>query len=266
MTHSDPQDQNIRLVQLQRVAQQGKWRFETMRSHQRDILLWFTRGQGRITVGGVTRGFGPHNAIFIPAGVMYCHDISATMSGVVAYIPRLSHVTMPSSHMHLRIRDAHVQAELTGLLDTLKRELDSDRPAAMQAASMYAGLLSVWLARQIETNAVDTPDQTAAIKLVTKYTDLIENGLGTGESAGGYAAKMGVTATHLSRVCKATCGRNASTLLSERLISEARYLLVETQRPVNQIATDLGYRSAAYFSRAFQSQTGQTPSRFRKSA
>ncbi len=263
---SNPADQTIRIAQIQRLAQKGTWRLDTMRSHQRDVLIWFTRGQGRITVGGVTRGFGPHNAIFVPAGVMHCYDVTAAVSGVVAYLPKISHVTMPTSHTHLRIRDAQSQSELTGLLDTLQRELESDRPAAMQAASMYAGLLSVWIARQIETGDADAPKQTAATRLVAQYTDLIEHSLGAGLSAGNYAEQLGVTATHLSRVCKSTCGRNASTLLNERRISEARRLLAETKEPINAIASDLGYRSAAYFSRAFHDHTGATPTDFRRSA
>jgi AraC-like DNA-binding protein len=192
--------------------------------------------------------------------------VSANVSGVVAYLPKISHVTMPTNHTHLRIRDAQSQSELTGLLDTLQRELDSDKPAAMQAASMYAGLLSVWIARQVETGDADAPRQTAAMKLVKQYTDLIEHGLHSGQTAGNYAETLGVTSTHLTRVCKSTCGRNASTLLAERLISEAQSLLSDTKRPINEIAANLGYRSPAYFSRAFQSHTGVTPSRFRQSA
>jgi AraC-like DNA-binding protein len=41
-------------------------------------------------------------------------------------------------------------------------------------------------------------------------------------------------------------------------------MLSETDQPVGQIARDLGFTSPAYFTRAFQHQTGKTPSAFRR--
>jgi len=44
-----------RLVAIPRLAAGGKWRVEAMRSLSEPCLLWFTKGQGRITISGVTR-------------------------------------------------------------------------------------------------------------------------------------------------------------------------------------------------------------------
>ena len=62
----------LRLMPIARLAQGGRWRIEAMRSLSEPCLLWFTRGQGRITVGGVTRGYGVHtvaslNSIMVDA-------------------------------------------------------------------------------------------------------------------------------------------------------------------------------------------------------
>ena len=59
---------HLRLVAIPRLAAGGRWRVEAMRSLSEPCLLWFTKGQGRITIAGVTRGYTAHNAIFIPAG------------------------------------------------------------------------------------------------------------------------------------------------------------------------------------------------------
>jgi AraC family transcriptional activator of pobA len=80
-----------------------------------------------------------------------------------------------------------------------------------------------------------------------------------------FARELGVTSTHLTRVCNKTCGSSASDLLHDRVIFEARKLLTETRMPVSQVAQALGFTSAAYFTRAFQHRTGKTPSAFRKS-
>ena len=86
-------------------------------------------------------------------------------------------------------------------------------------------------------------------------------GLGVGEMA----AKLGVTPTHLTRCCRQTCGRSAIDLLQDRRIFEALRLLSETDTPVGQIGQSLGFNSPAYFTRAFQTMTGISPTGFRKS-
>ena len=86
------------------------------------VLIWFTKGQGRITVAGVTSGYGAHNAIFLPPGTMHGFDMVGQVFGSVLFLPRDSGLPWPEEPLHLRLRDARRQAELTGLIDTLERE------------------------------------------------------------------------------------------------------------------------------------------------
>jgi hypothetical protein len=52
-----PSGSQARLMAIPRLAAGGRWRVEAMRSLSEPMLLWFTKGQGRITVAGVTRGY-----------------------------------------------------------------------------------------------------------------------------------------------------------------------------------------------------------------
>ena len=82
---------------------------------------------------------------------------------------------------------------------------------------------------------------------------------------GELAASLGVTATHQTRCCQQTCGRSAIELLQDRRIFEARTMLSESKLPIGRIGAELGFASAAYFTRAFQHRTGSSPSAFRRS-
>ncbi len=256
---------DFRMMSLQRMAQGGKWRVEAMRSYSRPLLLWFTRGQGRITVSGVTRGYGPHNAVYIPAGTMHGFDMLGQVFGQAIHFPRGVDLGLPGDPLHLRLRDATMQAEITALVDAMERELNRAQPGMDRALFHHAGLIAVWLERQA---AAERPEQEkrkprAANRLAEAYTSLLERDFRTGKGVSDYAAALGVTPTHLSRVCNETCGRPAHGLLQDRLHFEARTLLKETGLPVKDIARSLGFTSAAYFTRAFQARTGLTPSDFR---
>ncbi len=255
----------FRLTPIHRLAQGGRWRVEAMRSYATDQLLWFTRGQGRITVGGVTRGYGAHNAVFIPANTMHSFDMTAQVFGTALYFPKDNGLVLPDAAHHLRIRDAHAQSELTVLLETLQRESEGTLPARDRLMLHTAGLISVWLERQRALNEDSLASTDAARRLVRTYSALVETNYHSGMSVSDYADRLGVTPTHLTRVCKSTCGSTASDYLTDRKIAEARRLLADTNRPVKDIAADVGFGSAAYFTRMFQNRTGAAPVAFRRS-
>jgi len=254
-----------RLVAIPRLAAGGRWRVEAMRSLSEPCLLWFTKGQGRITISGVTRGYTAHNAVFIPAGVMHAFEAGPQVFGSAVFFGRNPDLILPKVALHLRIRETHAQQEVNILLDSVLREIESATPAHDRATEAYIGLLGVWLERQArKADAIEVPRQDATRRLVARYTALLERNFRSGMGVADFAAALGVTPTHLTRCCNTACGRPASALLQDRRIFEARKLLAETRMPVGKIAEQLGFNSPAYFTRAFQHLTGKSPSAFRR--
>lgn len=256
----------VRIIPLARLAAGGRWRVEAMRSLSEPVLLWFTRGQGRITMAGSTRGYGAHNAIFIPPGTMHGFEVSSLVFGTAVFFGRGSDLMLPATPQHFRVRDSAPQVELNALIDAIARESEGGRPGHDRAARHYLGLLGVWLERQIALAAPDAARPDAARKLAARYASLLEQEFRSGKGVADYASALNVTPTHLTRVCRQTAGRSASAFLQDRLLFEARKLLLETRLPVRRVSETLGYTSAAYFSRVFQSRTGQTPSDFRRAS
>lgn len=254
-----------RIMGISRMAAGGRWRVEAMRSISEPLLLWFTRGQGRITVGGITRGYGTHNAIFIPAGTMYGFETSQMVYGTACFFGGGCDLPLPKEPLHLRVRDSGPQGELTALLDAAQKEIEGQRQGSARAVQYTLGLVSVWLERQAALQANEAARRDATGRLVQKFTALLERKFQSGMGVADYAAELNVTPTHLSRVCRRACGKPASELVQDRILFEARRLLEETELPVCDISRSLGFTSAAYFTRAFAHRTGKTPTAFRKS-
>jgi AraC family transcriptional activator of pobA len=254
----------LRVVPLPRLTQGGRWRTEAMRSYGFPVLLWFTKGQGRITVAGVTRGFGSHNLVFLPPHTMHGFEMTSQVFGNAVFFPRDTELPLPEAPRHLRFREASDQAELNQLIDTLQREVERGLPVSDRAIHYHAGLLSVWLERKLLVHETPETPETAARRLSAAYSALVERDFHAGRTVADFAAELGVTPTHLTRSCNAACGRSAHELLADRIFFEARRLLRDTETPVKDIARDLGFASAAYFTRAFQKVTGATPTGFRR--
>lgn len=263
---TDPQNR-LAMTAFAQNAVQGKWRTEAMRSHTSPRLIFAARGQGRITIAGLTSGYGANNLIYIPAKTMYGFEVGPTVFGQMITIPEAMASEWPDTSVHLRLRDVVAQKEFNLHLDNLERELKSTLPSHDRAAHYHLGLMAIYYERQVamrDTKRQDARANTAAARLVAAYTGLIERDYHAHLGVADYAANLGVTPTHLARCCKQTCDRSALALLNDRILFEARLMLRDSKDPIQEIALNLGFGSAAYFTRAFQTQTGQTPSQFRK--
>lgn len=257
----------LRLTPISRLAAGGRWRVEAMRSMREPVLYWFTQGQGRITVAGATRGYGPNNAVFVPPGVMHGFEAVPRVQGTVIFFGRNHGLELPTTPQFLRPRDPISQKELVATVEAIQRELESARPGSQKAAQHHLGLLGVWIDRQMDRErSLETapPRQSAAQRLAARYAALLERDYRSNRAVADYAAALGVTPTHLSRSCRAACGKSAHQILEDRILFEARRLLSETRMPIKDVAERLGFNSPGYFTRAFQKTAGLTPSAFRR--
>ncbi|MGR3486139.1 MAG: helix-turn-helix domain-containing protein [Paracoccaceae bacterium] len=243
---------------------QEAWRTEALRSHAEPRLLLFTRGQGRINAAGLTAGYGPNNLVYLPAHTLYAYEAQPALLGQMAVVPGALGAEWPDVPIHLRLRDVHVQREIAFQIDALDTESSRGDEVSDHAARCHLGLLSVLLRRQVAGAEGDARAAGSQARLVRRFAGAVARGFRSPRGVGGYAADLGVTATHLTRCCRATAGLPATVVLAERKFYEARALLRDTRLPVGRIGSGLGFGSAAYFTRAFQARTGMSPSAFRE--
>ena len=256
---------DVTIQTLTQLSAQQDWRLSLAHDRPQHLLIWITRGQGRLLLDGQRRGVGAHNAIFVPAGHLFALELGRQGMGQAVAIRADSPQQLLPRPRHLRVRDVQSQSELTALIDAAQREAQATRPLAEDAVSGYVTLMSVWLRRQAAQEDAATERRTAAERLCARYCARISGGYSTGASMAAHAAALSVTPTHLTRACKAATGRTAADLLTERVLYAARDRLARTKAPAQDIARDLGFGSAAYFTRFIRQHTGQPPSALRPS-
>ena len=80
-----------------------------------------------------------------------------------------------------------------------------------------------------------------------------------------FADALHLSPGYFSDLIKKETGKTAQDHLHNELIRKAKTLLLGSQASVSQIAYELGFEHAPYFSRLFKNKTGLTPSGFRQS-
>jgi AraC family transcriptional activator of pobA len=94
-------------------------------------------------------------------------------------------------------------------------------------------------------------NQTYLIKL-RQFEDLIEENFRSDKFVKNYAFKLNITEKHLNRVAKSCIGKTSTQLIRERIILEAKRMLIYSKLNVTQIGEELGYIDNSYFVRFFK--------------
>jgi AraC-like DNA-binding protein len=79
------------------------------------------------------------------------------------------------------------------------------------------------------------------------------------KTAQDFANQLAVHVNHLNSSVKEITGKTTTTLIAERIISEARALLQHTDWSIAEIAYALGFEYPTYFNNFFKKKTGQVP-------
>ena len=150
----------------------------------------------------------------------------------------------------------------------LFREITNEFEAGAQysedAILSMLDLVYIELAREL------APEGLAAVSVsphylqkMEKLEQLIEDHFIVEKSPAAYAGRMNVTEKHLNRIVRESIGRSLQQLISDRIILEAKRMLVNTGNPVSKIAEELGYTDVSYFTRLFRKYCHETPRDFR---
>lgn len=78
-----------------------------------------------------------------------------------------------------------------------------------------------------------------------------------------YADRLAIHVNYLNRVLKQVTGKTTTQLITERIIQEARALLLHSNWSVSQISDSLGFDEPTHFAKVFRKHTGQPPSAIR---
>jgi AraC-like DNA-binding protein len=115
--------------------------------------------------------------------------------------------------------------------------------------------------RQHLTNEVT--NQLSDLEFFRKFTRLVEEHYKSKHTVADYADFLCMAPKTITHKFKRLRLPQPNEVIKNRIILEAKRLLVHTSLTAKEIAYDLGYNDPAYFSRLFQSKTGESPSSFR---
>lgn len=160
---------------------------------------------------------------------------------------------------------------LTNIFAKMKLEQEGDYVHKNDLIRSYLNLIIHEAIKMQPASAYFIP-QKASSRIAKLFLDLLERQFPVDsqqytlilKKASDYADQLAVHVNHLNAAVREVTGRSTTTHINNRILSEARSLLIHTDWNVAEIARSLGFDYASYFNNFFKKHTGLTPMALRK--
>ncbi|WP_222942362.1 helix-turn-helix domain-containing protein [Arenibacter arenosicollis] len=159
--------------------------------------------------------------------------------------------------------NADIFKKLVPILSSILLEYNGKQAEYHEVIRANLSILFIELLRLQEDTNPDhnhTPYQQEKLE---KFLELLEGNITQYKQVSQYADLLHLSVYQLNAITKALLNKNASQLINEYSILEAKRNLLATVNQVSQIAYHLGYEDVSYFIRFFKKHTGYTPDAYR---
>jgi len=205
---------------------------------------------------------------FVPAGVkvrtvMGAGAVIGVLQSAASYEGVAAELTAPASTSFEPVWSM-TDPVLAKLMHLLLAEVDSPFRDHLMADALNRAI-AIQLVRGVVGNAarLATAGKLARDRLA-RVLDYIESRLDEPMTLAEIAEQANLSPFHFSRSFKRTLGISLANFVATRRIERASELLLQSRRPLAEIALAVGFENQASFTRRFQRETGLSPGRFRK--
>ena len=159
-----------------------------------------------------------------------------------------------------------INARQLSLFEYLARAIEREYAGrGTEHAAVLRSYLRIWL---IEAGRIAEAREPArwndrGTALTNRFLCVVGENYKTSSSVSDYAARLRVTPSHLNETVRRTMGKTAGQVIRERMLLEAKRLLLHSDLSVSEVAYHLSFEDPSYFARFFRKHTGQAPAAFR---
>ncbi len=147
---------------------------------------------------------------------------------------------------------------IQNLIENLLWTLINEVPNRRGINQMTMGLLFTQMLNYTDRLSFPTAEQGTLVSLLRYIEEHYSDG-SLQEAAAQYHFEL----TALSRLIKRSTGKTYTELVQEKRLSQAAWLLKNTEKKVDEVARSVGYENLSYFHRIFAARFHCSPRRFR---
>ncbi|GAB4402484.1 MAG: helix-turn-helix transcriptional regulator [Bacteroidia bacterium] len=230
-------------------------------------LILLTEGAGTHTIETTSHAVQPGMAFFLQPGQVHCWDFCRIPAGYVL----MFHEAWLAAHPLFQQQGLYslrhlpqawrLDPDQTACLDRLLCNLATLPP---QADPILAGSYLYRLLAHLSSYQGQAPATGPDAHLLDRFRQAIGHTFAERRDIAWYATTLGTSRRRLNQACRSPIGRSANDLVRERIVLEAKRLLMHSELSVSSIAYDLGFHDPSHFVKFFRKHTNLTPGDYRE--
>lgn len=240
-------------------------------------LVLFTKGAGTHAIDFKTFDVRPYQIYFMIPGQVHSWNFKGEVDGYVVHFSTSFFESFLLKNEYLDqfpffsgiIDDAVIQIEppfqqkIVSLFEDIIAE--SETTDRMGLDLIRAILLHIFILLSRTANGHKEKQALPYnYTLLKNFQKLIEKHFATLKLPRDYAELMYITPNHLNALCNDLLGISAGEVIRNRVLLEAKRLLINRDLTIAEISYQLNFSDNSYFTKFFKKYTGITPEEFRK--
>jgi AraC-like DNA-binding protein len=247
--------------------------------HRHDFyhIVWVTRGNGRHIIDSTEYQVRPNVIFFMTPHQVHDIELPPDTTGYVMnfsaqfFVLTLQNKELLHEIPFYRLRNStpalyasEEQASgLRRIVQLIEDEYGAEQAGYEDVIRSYLHVFLMQAGRLVDFQGRSVVSSRAFF-LTRQFKALLEQHLLTLNCARDYAEKLKVTERHLMEATKQATGFTANELIRDRILLEAKRMLIHSDVPIAEVASMLQFQDPAYFSRFFRQHSGIAPLEFRR--
>lgn len=242
--------------------------------HNFYLLVFFTNGSGIHEVDFDRFDIRPGSVFVLQPGQMHHWILSEDIEGfIVFYTAEMYNLyfgnkTIEDYPFYFSVKNSPEivldTAEINAVLpyfENLIAEMQTNKVLKRDKIMNLLDIIHIELARKY--NEIYIHEAHSYNVKIKNLEQLLETKFKEEKSAAFYASALNVSLKHLNRICNEILKKTTTEVIVDRVMLEAKRMLLDKNWTVNEIAIELGYEDYSYFTRLFKKHTAMTPTNFR---
>lgn len=240
-------------------------------------VVLFTEGRGNHSIDFTGFAVKPYQIYFMAPGQVHRWNFEGPVEGYIinfsaeffqSFLLRPDYLeALPFFNGNVNDEVINLKPELhqqvVALFEELIKESGQTSRMGMDMIRTLMLQLFILVARQ-STQSENAGTPTYNYTLLQSFRKLTDKNFATLRLPKDYAALLYITPNHLNALCNDMLGISAGEFIRNRVILEAKRLLVNLDLNIAGISAKLNFADNSYFTKFFKKYTGLTPEDFRK--
>lgn len=233
-------------------------------------IIFLSQGAGWHHIDLQKFQVNPNSIYFIQPGQVHCWEFTEVPKGFVLMFRHdflLKYNIDENLIMNLpyflngHVLNGEEAADLSDLFYRIEKEFAAPpQPDAESILAAYLQVISLKLKRLVSPDHGNFPSSPP--EKFRQFKLFLDEHIISKRQVKDYAELLHITPKHLNDICRKTINRTASDLIQEKILLDAKKLLLHTNNSVSEIAYQLKFHDTSHFAKFFRKYAGLAPGEY----